>query len=674
MPRKKTAPTTSPQLPLPPPTLESLNKVEAAPKRRAFAVNLTLTEDEHRELEKREWADVREQRVFRLAFEGDPYQLNASFSGLFKIKLAGIPDPMLKRVAVTESLVAALILARQHHMAPFGRPQKDRHSLGFKLVFEEDFLEKQSEEDKKKWEERAKRATKLLRTCGHTSGWDKNRRCSLGSWFKQTVKSALTVGRIATEIIYDEDGNFHSFRPQDAGCIYPAVKTTDPHAGDNIRERSETLLRKLHGDPDLTVPRDHESWDRYDWDRYDFVQVIDGQPVQVFTADQMLCKNFYETPDYEWGGFPVTPLDTAVSEVLTRMSITSWNKIYFQHGRAAKGMIVIKSDEADPAMLQQVRQQFMAAINGVQSAWRMPIFSVGMEDNVTWQAIDSSSRDMEFQYLSDNNARCILSAYQMSPEELPGFAHLARGTNSQALAESNNQWKLEAARDVGIRPLVANFEDFLNDEILPIVDEALSEVCKIVLAGLDALTQDQEDAEKERLASTDGTMNDVLQKGEKTPLPPELAGDVPLNQVWSAAAQAFVPVGLILEQLLGVKGAKDDPKWQYLRDPFYWQQQESLMNQLQMVLQPPFDVLAPLVLPKLLTAVFGIDAEKAQVAAQQIVQTAQMLAQQQMMAGAQGQGEQQGQPAQKSEAFAFMRHRQNFLVGLPLPAPPRKSN
>lgn len=27
----------------------------------------------------------------------------------------------------------------------------------------------------------------------------------------------------------------------------------------------------------------------------------------------------------------------------------------------------------------------------------------------------------EFQYLSDTNARVILSAFQMSPEELPGY-------------------------------------------------------------------------------------------------------------------------------------------------------------------------------------------------------------------------------------------------------------
>jgi hypothetical protein len=57
---------------------------------------------------------------------------------------------------------------------------------------------------------------------------------------------------------------------------------------------------------------------------------------------------------------------------------------------------------------------------------------------------------MEFQYLNDTNARVIMSAFQVSPEELPGYQHLSRGTNNQALSESNNEYKLEAARDVGI--------------------------------------------------------------------------------------------------------------------------------------------------------------------------------------------------------------------------------
>jgi hypothetical protein len=131
-----------------------------------------------------------------------------------------------------------------------------------------------------------------------------------------------------------------------------------------------------------------------------------------------------------------------------------------------------------------IRQQFNASINNVNNAWRMPVFGVGADDEITWQPIDSGGRDMEFQYLSRHERRVILSAFQMSPEELPGWSYLSRGTNNQALSESNNEYQLEAARDVGIRPLlIKQFEDFLNQRILPLIDESLAKLCALKLVG-----------------------------------------------------------------------------------------------------------------------------------------------------------------------------------------------
>ena len=46
--------------------------------------------------------------------------------------------------------------------------------------------------------------------------------------------------------------------------------------------------------------------------------------------------------------------------------------------------------------------------------------------------------------------REILTAFMMSPEELPGWAYLSRGTNNQSLSESNNEYLLEAHRDEAI--------------------------------------------------------------------------------------------------------------------------------------------------------------------------------------------------------------------------------
>lgn len=519
--------------------------------------------------------------VNRLSFTGNPYNLNAQLTGMFRLKVMGLPDPVLKRMAVTDSLVGTVILARQQQVAPFGRRQEDRFKLGLDVVPDKRVVERMGDEERRELYSHIDRAIRLLENCGHTDGLVRSERTPLEVFLKEVTRSALTVGRVAVEVVRDEHGHFHRFRAVDAGTCYPVVKTIDPHAPAAVRERSEALLRKMYGD-DVVVNTDR---DTALWDEFSHIQVIDGQPIQAFTEDELIVQNFYPVPDIEWAGFPCTPLDIAVAEVLTHLSITNHNRLYFVNGRAARGMIVIRSDDADAQFLLQFRQEFMAAVNGNQNAHRMPVFAVGKEDEVQWQPIDNSSRDMEFQYLSDNNVRAILSAFQMSPEELPGYSHLSRGTNSQSLAESSQEYILEAHRDLGIRPLLSGLERLLDQDILPLIDPQLAKVAHVKLAGLEAKTLDQEDADLQRAMAIDGTLNEALEKRQKKPIPRELGGDLPLNETWWARVQMCVPQGIIMEKLFGVAGASKDPQFQYLNSPFWFQWQQVRMEMQQMQAQ-----------------------------------------------------------------------------------------
>jgi hypothetical protein len=190
---------------------------------------------------------------------------------------------------------------------------------------------------------------------------------------------------------------------------------------------------------------------------------------------------------------------------------------------------------------------------------------------------------MEFQYLSDSNARTILSAFQISPEELPGYQHLSRGTNSQALAESNNEYKLNAARDVGIRPLIAQFEDFINGDLFPLIDPELARISAVRLVGLDAETAEKESVRIQEDMVVHMTYNDVLERVEKDPLPKEMGGELPFNQQYLQNLASYVPFGAIQEHFLGFKGAAKDPSAAFIQNPmwFQWQQLQLEMKQME---------------------------------------------------------------------------------------------
>ena len=377
--------------------------------------------------------------VERLAFETDPTASN-KYHSLYKTKYRLIPDKLLKRIAIQDDLVAAIVQVRQNQMAAFGRQRPDRFSTGFVIEARQatnEAIEKlpNPEEKKAKKEElqkRISRVTKRLMSCGDDNldlagNQDK---LTFPQYISMSVRNAVVVGRLATEVLYrtgaDGKDTFAGFRVIDAGTIYRCEPQQD--AAESVRKTAAGLLASLRNDDKVDIDQKKFENDEYAW-----VQVIDDRPVQAFTAKECLVHSFYQVPDVELDGYPVTPLDTAITAVTTHINITSHNKLYFQSGRAARGMLVFKSEDVDEDIVSRIRQQFNAQINSVNNAWRMPVFAVGPEDDVQWQPIDSGSRDMEFQYLADMNARVIMSAFQISPEEVPGWAYLSRGTNNQAL-------------------------------------------------------------------------------------------------------------------------------------------------------------------------------------------------------------------------------------------------
>jgi len=515
--------------------------------------------------------------IERLAFEVQPSMQN-QFQGLWKMKMRLLPDDILKRIAIQDSLIAAIANTRSNQIAAFGRPQPDRFSTGFRIEPEPHYTEKLDAKKKEEIQKRVSEVEALFMTCGETTGWEDQEALNLSQYLFQSARNAVIVGRIATEMIWiDKDGKrvFHAFRPIDAGTIYKAAPQKE--TAEAVRRNALHMIESLKN-------KDLEP-ERFQNESYSWVQVVDGRPVQAFGSDECVCHNFYPVPDVELDGYPVTPIDTIIADVTMHINIVTHNKLYFESGRAARGMIVIQSEDVDENVVGFVRQQFNANINSVGKSWRMPIFGIGPKDQINWMPIDNSSRDMEFQYLSDTNSRVILSAFQMSPEELPGYAHLSRGTNSQALSESNSEYKLEAHRDVGIRPLLAQFQNFLNAKILPLLAPDLAKFCSIKFVGLDADTAEKESTRLQQDAAVHMTQDDIMEKVEKRPVGKRYGGQYLLSPQWQAIVEKYLMVGDILEHFFGIEGASQDPKYQYIRDPFWFQnvqlQQEAQQMQQQ---------------------------------------------------------------------------------------------
>ena len=318
----------------------------------------------------------------QLSFKEDPTS-RTYYSSLWKHKRLLCPDELLKRIALTDSLTAAILNIRSNHLSAFGRKLEDRFSTGFRIEPKRGIMQKADTETKEKLQKRIKAAEKKIANCGSDAGWDEDDRMNLSTFLYQQCRNGILFGRFATEVVHAEDLNgekkFHSFRPVDAGTIYQAVPNRD--ADVRLRQQALKQLRRIKGKK--LIP------ERFNKDDYAWIQVIHNQPRQAYTSKELIVHNLYSTTDVELLGYPVTPIDTALSEVCTHMNITQMNKLYFQNGRAARGMVIIKSADVTQDIIAQIRQHFQASINSVNNSFRVPIFGIEPTDEITWQPLEA---------------------------------------------------------------------------------------------------------------------------------------------------------------------------------------------------------------------------------------------------------------------------------------------
>ena len=504
----------------------------------------------------------------RLAVTEKPNNAD-NYAGLYKNKGKLIPDSYIKDIRVKDHLIAAILNARGNTMGMFGNFKADRFDIGLELEIKEEYKEIFTDQELIKIEARMSKIKRMLVTCGtEPEDMQDEEKMSLSDYLFVQTKNGLSFGRHGTDITYDEDGNFQYFRPIDIGTIKRAVRHGEYAKG--VRESSIRLLEQISGDK-IDINMEMLKRDQYEW-----IQEVDGVPRQAFSSEELLVQNLYPSTDVEHNDYPVTPMDNILSSITTHLSIESYRKLYFMNGKASKGILVFKSDEADQTVIDQVKQEYMASINSVENAFRTPIFGVGQEDDVEWISTSPQKKDGEFEFLYEEVSRNILAAFNMSPDELPGYTHLSRGTNQKTLSESNNEFKLTAARDTGLRPLILKWQDFFNRKLLPIMDKELSQIVELKLSGLDAQSRQEESLRLQQDQPIHMNMDEILEEVDKQKVGKHLGGEILFNEYHGLIVDKYIDVNKFMGEKLDDPAHYFNPILKYKRDAF-WQQNLQLM-------------------------------------------------------------------------------------------------
>lgn len=559
---------------------DELKNLPAVNDKRFFGVEMDITNDINQDPIAKVLSLIKRQQdnsAIKISFDSDPITANTGYASVYKHRTNLMPPALLKRIRDSEELIGGVILpirARQGGL--FARPRANRFDIGFAIYIKPEFQEKLTDEQKEKVKsDLVPQLRDLLLTCGSNDNVNDRHKRSFSQFFMEIIEDLLTFGAFAVEIRKNETGIFHSFRAVDAGTIYFTTQQKgDQKDMENLRETAAKLLTQLEGHK-IDIPK-------FQNDEYTYVQVVDETPRQAFTDDELLYWSGTPSTDINRSGYPITPIERIVSAITTHINLTTHNKMYFLNGRAARNILVFKSENLEESDVTSIKAQMVAHINSANAAHRMPVFGITPKDEINIVPMEGAgNRDMEFQYLADLNKRMIFAAYQMSPDEVAALSYLSRGTNSQSLSESNNEWKLVAARDTGLRPLLLSIEDFINTRLLPKINPEWAKMLQVSLEGLDADSPEKEATRLQQDSELFLTMNDIMERVEKDAAP--LGGEFPLNAAFMQIVEKYYTKGQILKAFGGdgFEKADENPDLQYYMNDPVWLQLQNMKQQQQ---------------------------------------------------------------------------------------------
>lgn len=511
-----------------------------------------------------------ENSIGRKAIIDDPYFDFAQNHFIFKSKQSRIGNRTLKDVSIRDWLVSSIIQNRADSLMRFSRPQikPQKLEMGYKIVKKDNNWTLSEEECKE-----ISMLEDFIYHCGRTKQVTKSDEMLFSQFLKMTVRDALTFGYIAIEKIMTRGGALHRFRPVPSESTYRISEKTNR----NIIETEVKSARQAYDNSRTNAndPKMKQKYTEQDIEYYKYVQMSqDNKVLAAFGDEDMIFKLFNPQNFSDSMGYCVSPLEFSVINITNHLNIEHYNANFFTQGYAARGILHLKGNVTQSA-LASFRRQFYNQINGSQNAWRTPIIS-GLED-VDWVALSGSAKEMEYLQYNDHIMRAICTQFSIDPMEL-GLEYLTRGGSGVRTGQSGEE-KIQNSRERGLLPILMFFEDFINSDILPVIDRELADKYKFIFTGYTDESPQTNVALLQAEMTVYSSMNDLLKDSYKQPLKNMPIADLPLNQSFWALVEKNMTKGEIREMFFGDDGASKRPELAYFpADPAFMGWQQMLMT------------------------------------------------------------------------------------------------
>lgn len=359
--------------------------------------------------------------------------------------------------------------------------------------------------------DRRKAVEDFILNCGLTEDRPfETKKWNFDSYLRAIIRDTLTYDLISTEVVPSEDNKPHHFFPTDGGTIKfasPSLKRYKAFPG------SQTNVDLLYPEKQLEALEEKDAFelddDLLDEEAYKYVQVVRGRIERAYTQDEMKVGMRNINTDLYNNGYGISELELMVSLVASHLSTEYYNKSYFTQGFSAKGILHLKAS-IPRRKLETIRQQWHHMIKGSRNSFQTPIFA-GM-DEVNWIPLTQNHSDIEFSGWMNYLIKMICAIYQIDPYEI-GIGMKDEG--KAGLSGDNTEQKVNMSKDKGLYPLLRFISNYINMNIIDMIDSDF----ELVFTGVSAENQKEAlDRQKEEVKFKK-TVNEIRAEDNLPPLP-----------------------------------------------------------------------------------------------------------------------------------------------------------
>ena len=443
----------------------------------------------------------------------DPMSLVYSLG--YKDRRSNLTYDILRQMVGSLSILAAIVNTRVNQVATFTSPYRRTRNIGFEI--------KHKDRDHKLTSSEKRFITELesfISNCGKPKAnrFVKRPRDNFEQFTRKVIRDRMTYDQLTFEVVPDRRGGPFEFVAVDASTIRLAADSSADTFRNKRQEKKELkeFLGNYSGSA-LAYPVVQDSAKK---GAADYVQVWQGSIIRAYKYNELAFCIANPRTDIRSNGYGYAETEQLINVITSQLWAEEYNRNFFKQGSAPKGVLNIRGDNIAPEQLEAFKRQWVANVAGAENAWKTPILQ---SEEIQYLNMQTSNLDMEYSRWLEYLIKIICAVYLIAPEEI-GF-YLSPGGMQQPGFDTNNEWKLKASKDRGLRPLLRYYADALNRHVVDQIDDKFY----LDFVGLDELT------EKERIELRNSqvqyfrTVNEIRADED---LPPVEDGDIILNPVY----------------------------------------------------------------------------------------------------------------------------------------------